>query len=228
MRGSLTATEQLLWNHIRGRRLGVVFRRQVPLLGRFIADFLAPAKRLVVEVDGAYHGERAHADARRDLALERAGYRVPRLDVAGLQRHRVRSCCHPRGLALGLHTSMSCQRAPVASNHGSSAPEAVAFLANPSSRTRFRGRLSGSCPAGNHVACYLGFMNVVRGRVRDGHVELDSAWPDGAEVVVVLGETEPFALAEHDIAELTERMAAADRGEVEPAESVFARLLAGR
>ena len=82
MRGSLTATEQLLWAHIRGRRLGVVFRRQVPLLGRFIADFLAPAQRLVIEVDGAYHAERGRADARRDAALERAGYRIVRLEAS--------------------------------------------------------------------------------------------------------------------------------------------------
>ncbi|MES1173194.1 MAG: DUF559 domain-containing protein [Myxococcales bacterium] len=39
------ASEQLLWQRIRGRRLGAVFRRQVPFLGRFIADFLAPAQR---------------------------------------------------------------------------------------------------------------------------------------------------------------------------------------
>jgi very-short-patch-repair endonuclease len=78
MRASPTPTEQLLWAHIRGRRLGVVFRPQVPLLGLFIADFLAPAQRLVIEVDGAYHGEHARADARRDAALERAGYRVLR------------------------------------------------------------------------------------------------------------------------------------------------------
>jgi len=79
MRGSPTATEALLWDRIRGRQLGVVFRRQVPLLGRFIADFYSPSQRLVIEVDGAYHAERGRADARRDAALERAGYRVVRL-----------------------------------------------------------------------------------------------------------------------------------------------------
>jgi very-short-patch-repair endonuclease len=79
MRASPTSTEGLLWARIRGRRLGVIFRRQAPLLGRFIADFFAPAVRLVIEVDGAYHGERARADARRDAALERAGYRVLRI-----------------------------------------------------------------------------------------------------------------------------------------------------
>jgi very-short-patch-repair endonuclease len=66
----------------RNTHLGVVFRRQVPLLGRFIADFLAPAQRLVIEVDGAYHGERTAADARRDAALERAGYRIVRIEAS--------------------------------------------------------------------------------------------------------------------------------------------------
>jgi crossover junction endodeoxyribonuclease RuvC len=82
MRASLTPSEQLLWARLRGRRLGVVFRRQVPLLGRFIADFLAPAVRLVIEVDGGHHAEQARADARRDAVLARAGYRVLRLDAS--------------------------------------------------------------------------------------------------------------------------------------------------
>jgi crossover junction endodeoxyribonuclease RuvC len=82
MRASSTSTEQLLWARIRGRRLGAVFRRQVPLVGRFSADFLAPAERLVIEVDGGNHAEQARADARRDAVLARAGYRVLRLDAA--------------------------------------------------------------------------------------------------------------------------------------------------
>jgi very-short-patch-repair endonuclease len=54
----------------------------VPLLGRFIADFLAPAQRLVIEVDGGYHVARERADARRDAALDRAGYRVVRVEAS--------------------------------------------------------------------------------------------------------------------------------------------------
>ena len=81
MRRALTASEQLLWSQLSGRKLGVVFRRQVPLLGRFIADFLAPAQRLVVEVDGTYHEQRLRADAARDAVLGRAGYRVLRFDT---------------------------------------------------------------------------------------------------------------------------------------------------
>ena len=36
----------------------------------------------MIEVDGPYHGERARADARRDVALERAGYRVLRIEAS--------------------------------------------------------------------------------------------------------------------------------------------------
>lgn len=80
MRSSPTESEQLLWQAIRGRRLGVLFRRQVPVpQARCIVDFLAPAARLVVEVDGGYHARRRSADARRDARLVRAGFVVLRL-----------------------------------------------------------------------------------------------------------------------------------------------------
>lgn len=86
MRSALTASEQKLWDAIRGGKLGVCFRRQVPL-GRIIADFAAPAVRLVVEVDGAYHQRRRTADARRDRVLKRMGYRVLRLQSALVESH---------------------------------------------------------------------------------------------------------------------------------------------
>ena len=117
MRGSLTATEQLLWNHLRGRRLGVVFRRQVPLLGRFIADFLAPAQRLVVEVDGAYHGERGRADARRDSALVGAGYRVVRIEASLVVSDIERALSAVRAALLEVSALNEYQRTPVDSNH---------------------------------------------------------------------------------------------------------------
>jgi very-short-patch-repair endonuclease len=81
MRFGPSEAEAALWRVIRGRRLGVSFRRQVPLLGRYIADFFAPEARLVVEVDGVWHSRRRCADARRDEKLRRAGYRVLRLEA---------------------------------------------------------------------------------------------------------------------------------------------------
>jgi very-short-patch-repair endonuclease len=41
-------------------------------------DFYASAAKLVVEVDGAWHGERTAADRRRDRVLGAFGYRVER------------------------------------------------------------------------------------------------------------------------------------------------------
>jgi hypothetical protein len=68
-------------------------------------------------------------------------------------------------------------------------------------------------------------MNAVRGRVRGGHVEVDGALPEGAEVVVLTGEgAAPFELDEADAAELEARVTEADRGEVDPAPSVLAQL----
>jgi very-short-patch-repair endonuclease len=88
MRAAPTTTESLLWEAaLKGSRLGVAFRRQV-VIGRYIADFVAPAAKLVVEVDGGYHERRARADARRDRELGRLGYRVLRLPAA-LVRERL-------------------------------------------------------------------------------------------------------------------------------------------
>ena len=77
---SPTTTEAQLWQELRGSRLGVAFRRQVPI-GRYIVDFCAPSVRLVVEVDGGYHQGRSGADQRRDRVLARRGWRVLRLPV---------------------------------------------------------------------------------------------------------------------------------------------------
>ena len=86
MRFAPTSADALLWHELRGGRLGVVFRRQVPLLGRYIADFFASEAGLVVEVDGGWHHGRERADARRDEALRRAGYRVVRVSAELVER----------------------------------------------------------------------------------------------------------------------------------------------
>ena len=78
MRHSPTESEAALWRLLKGRQLGVSFKRQVPLLG-YIVDFYASSARLVVEVDGGYHAEQAALDAKRQRRLELAGYRVVRI-----------------------------------------------------------------------------------------------------------------------------------------------------
>src|SRR5690606_18984643 len=81
MRSNPSWPEQRLWEAIRQGQLGVPFRRQV-VVGRFIADFVAPRAKLVVEVDGRCDVQRRTADARRDQVLARLGYRVLRLEAA--------------------------------------------------------------------------------------------------------------------------------------------------
>ena len=78
MRHSPTESEAALWRLLKGRQLGVSFKRQVPLLG-YIVDFYASEARLVVEVDGGCHAERVALDAKRQRRLELAGYRVVRV-----------------------------------------------------------------------------------------------------------------------------------------------------
>jgi guanylate kinase len=76
-----TSSEAKLWAALSGGALGVAFRRQVPVGHRYIVDFLAPALKLVVEVDGSVHSKRRAADARRDEYLRRAGFTVVRFTV---------------------------------------------------------------------------------------------------------------------------------------------------
>ena len=76
---------------------------------------------------------------------------------------------------------------------------------------------------------YADGMNALRGRVRHGHVETETALPEGAEVVVLLPEQgEPFDLDDASNDELVERMKEADRGRIVPAEVVLDRLRAKR
>ncbi|HET8918283.1 MAG TPA: endonuclease domain-containing protein [Xanthobacteraceae bacterium] len=64
----MTRAETLLWRYLKAHHIdGIAFRRQVPM-GRFIADFVSHAARVVVEVDGGSHDFRTRrwADLRRD------------------------------------------------------------------------------------------------------------------------------------------------------------------
>jgi leucyl-tRNA synthetase len=85
MRVCSTESERRLWHCLVNRKLGVPFRRQY-VIGERIVDFVALSARVVVEVDGASHVGRERADARRDRELERAGYRVVRVEARSVMR----------------------------------------------------------------------------------------------------------------------------------------------
>ena len=78
MRCSPTRSEERLWRRLSGTKTGFAFRRQL-VIGEHIVDFACTKVRLVVEVDGAYHEERARHDAARERALGKLGWQVLRV-----------------------------------------------------------------------------------------------------------------------------------------------------
>ena len=78
LRTNPTDAELHLWYRLRRKQiLGVQFYRQKPI-GNDIADFYAPAAKLVVELDGAQHLELGQAkyDAQRTRDLEQRRLKV--------------------------------------------------------------------------------------------------------------------------------------------------------
>ena len=85
LRRDATDVERILWRALKEKFPAWKFRRQHPI-GRRVADFACPARRLVIELDGGQHGERQDADTRRSAELSEYGYRVVRFwnnDVLG-------------------------------------------------------------------------------------------------------------------------------------------------
>jgi very-short-patch-repair endonuclease len=77
LRRDATDVEALLWRALRERVSPWKFRRQHPI-GRRIADFACPARKLVIELDGGQHDALQEADERRVEELATHGYRVVR------------------------------------------------------------------------------------------------------------------------------------------------------
>lgn len=80
LRRSTTPAEHKLWMPLPNRQLhGAKFRRQHPV-GPYIVDFFCLEARLVIELDGGWHGEKSKriADEHRAAFLQSQGYTVQR------------------------------------------------------------------------------------------------------------------------------------------------------
>ena len=77
LRKTPTPAEAILWRELRGRRLGVKFRRQHPYTG-FILDFYAASRALAVEIDGPAHETKRDHDDLRDAWLRARNVRTLR------------------------------------------------------------------------------------------------------------------------------------------------------
>src|SRR5689334_10561763 len=77
LRRSMTGVELLLWSRLRLRQLGGHrFRRQAPI-GPYVADFACFQARLLIEIDGPTHDDRAQPTPQSPLP--RHGRVLPRL-----------------------------------------------------------------------------------------------------------------------------------------------------
>lgn len=74
-----TEAERRLREYVRANQLGYKFLFQY-IIGQYIVDFLCPAAKLIVEVDGAYHSEpeQFYKDELRTMWLQSMGYTVIR------------------------------------------------------------------------------------------------------------------------------------------------------
>ncbi|HEX5326877.1 MAG TPA: DUF559 domain-containing protein [Acetobacteraceae bacterium] len=77
LRRDSTDVERRLWRALRECDMPWRFRRQHPI-GRRIADFACPARRLVIELDGGQHDQQREADAVRSAEIAQHGYRMIR------------------------------------------------------------------------------------------------------------------------------------------------------
>jgi very-short-patch-repair endonuclease len=80
LRRESTMAERIVWEMLRGRRLGgLKFRRQHVLQG-YIVDFYCHEAKFCLELDGAPHlvKEQAEKDTARDIHLRSRGFNVLR------------------------------------------------------------------------------------------------------------------------------------------------------
>ncbi len=84
----MTRPEKILWAMLRGRQVGLRFRRQHPV-GPFVLDFYCPSAKLAVEVDGPAHEGQTERDERRSDWLRREGIRVLRFSAAEVEARPV-------------------------------------------------------------------------------------------------------------------------------------------
>jgi very-short-patch-repair endonuclease len=90
LRKNATSAERVLWISLRfSKHQGLHFRRQTPI-GRYTVDFVCHRARIVVELDGSQHADKAQAkhDTERSAFLNSRGYRVLRFWNVDILKNR--------------------------------------------------------------------------------------------------------------------------------------------
>ena len=77
LKNEMTKAENMLWEKLRNKQLGVKFRRQ-HIIDFYIPDFVALSIKLIIEVDGKIHQFKIREDIERTRRLAAIGYKVIR------------------------------------------------------------------------------------------------------------------------------------------------------
>ena len=77
LRNNMTEAEEILWERLRKKQLGVRFKAQHPI-ERFIADFYCHQSKLVIEVDGEIHKYQKEYDDGREAEIEKYEIKILR------------------------------------------------------------------------------------------------------------------------------------------------------
>ncbi|MFC6223197.1 endonuclease domain-containing protein [Hymenobacter artigasi] len=87
-RQKATEAENVLWQLVRGNKLGPRFRRQ-HAIERYIVDFICLPAWLIIEVDGEYHFEveQAEYDGGRTYDLHELGFHIMRFTNQEVLQH---------------------------------------------------------------------------------------------------------------------------------------------
>jgi very-short-patch-repair endonuclease len=72
LRKNMTASEKIFWSAVKKSKLGVVMRRQMPIL-EYVVDFYVKEIGLAIEIDGSIHNENILEDGMRQARIEKLG-----------------------------------------------------------------------------------------------------------------------------------------------------------
>jgi len=86
LRNNMSPPEILLWNQLKGKKLGYNFHRQKPI-DTYIVDFYCSKLKLIIEVDGKVHIDKGEDDIKRQSKLESLGLHILRYKATDILKN---------------------------------------------------------------------------------------------------------------------------------------------
>ena len=77
LRKKMTSSEKIFWSATKNSKLGIVVRRQMPILD-YVVDFYIKEIGLAIEIDGSVHDSNNLEDGLRQARIEKLGVRFVR------------------------------------------------------------------------------------------------------------------------------------------------------